>query len=48
MREGAIWSKLDHPNILPLLGFVDDDIGFQPFGAFVSPVSCQLKLLVSN
>ncbi|PVF94190.1 kinase-like protein [Serendipita vermifera] len=37
MREGAIWSKLNHPNILPLLGYVDDDVGFQPFGAFVSP-----------
>ncbi|PVF94191.1 hypothetical protein CPB86DRAFT_54194 [Serendipita vermifera] len=36
MREGLIWSKLDHPNILPLLGFADDD-SFQPFGAFVSP-----------
>jgi hypothetical protein len=39
MREGLIWSKLDHPNILPLLGFVDDDEAFQPFGAFISPVS---------
>ncbi|PVF94196.1 kinase-like protein [Serendipita vermifera] len=36
-REGFIWSKLDHPNILPLLGFADDDKGFQHFGAFISP-----------
>ncbi|PVF94193.1 kinase-like protein [Serendipita vermifera] len=36
-REGLIWSKLNHPNILPLLGFADDDKGFEPFGAFVSP-----------
>ncbi|PVF94185.1 kinase-like protein [Serendipita vermifera] len=37
MREGFIWSQLNHPNILPLLGFANDDPGFQPFGAFVSP-----------
>ncbi|PVF91075.1 kinase-like protein [Serendipita vermifera] len=36
-REGFIWSRLDHPNILPLLGFANDDKGFGPFGAFVSP-----------
>jgi hypothetical protein len=41
-REGLIWSNLNHPNILPLLGFVDDDPGFEPFGAFVSPVSRNL------
>ncbi|PVF94696.1 kinase-like protein [Serendipita vermifera] len=36
-RERWIWSTLDHPNILPLLGFADDDPGFEPFGAFISP-----------
>ncbi|PVF91693.1 kinase-like protein [Serendipita vermifera] len=36
-REGLIWANLNHPNILPLLGFVDDDEWFKPFGAFVSP-----------
>lgn len=35
-REAIIWLKLDHPNVLPLLGFADDE-DFQPFGAFISP-----------
>jgi len=30
---------MQHPNILPMLGFANDDELFQPFGAFVSPVS---------
>jgi hypothetical protein len=38
-RERRTWSVLRHPNILPLYGFADDDEHFQPFGAFVSPVS---------
>ncbi|PVF91224.1 kinase-like protein [Serendipita vermifera] len=35
-REAIIWLRLDHPNILPLFGFADDE-DFQPFGAFISP-----------
>lgn len=29
---------LQHPNVLPLYGFVEDGGFFQPFGAFISPV----------
>ncbi|PVF94365.1 kinase-like protein [Serendipita vermifera] len=36
-REAIIWHRLQHPNILPLLGFVDSE-EFQPFGGFVSPL----------
>ncbi|PVG01332.1 kinase-like protein [Serendipita vermifera] len=35
-REGVIWATLNHPNILPLIGFTDNE-SFLPFGAFVSP-----------
>jgi hypothetical protein len=33
---------VNHPQILPLLGFADDEELFQPFEALVSPVSIQL------
>ncbi|PVG01327.1 kinase-like protein [Serendipita vermifera] len=36
-REGVVWAGLQHPNILPLLGFAEDEDLFQPFGAFISP-----------
>ncbi|KIM30203.1 hypothetical protein M408DRAFT_328275, partial [Serendipita vermifera MAFF 305830] len=36
-RERRTWGGLRHPNILPLLGFAQDDELFQPFGAFISP-----------
>ncbi|PVF94188.1 kinase-like protein [Serendipita vermifera] len=36
-REAKIWSTLDHSNIVPLLGFVDDDETLMPLGALVSP-----------
>ncbi|KIM30254.1 hypothetical protein M408DRAFT_328305, partial [Serendipita vermifera MAFF 305830] len=36
-RERRAWSALNHPNILPLYGFADDDELFQPFGALISP-----------
>ncbi|KIM30182.1 hypothetical protein M408DRAFT_56274, partial [Serendipita vermifera MAFF 305830] len=35
-RERRTWGALDHPNILPLYGFVDDEEVYQP-GALVSP-----------
>ncbi|PVG01330.1 kinase-like protein, partial [Serendipita vermifera] len=36
-REGTIWATLNHPNVLPLLGFAEDENMFLPFGAFISP-----------
>jgi hypothetical protein len=33
---------LDHPNILPFYGYAND-AHFQPFGAFLSPVSLVLR-----
>jgi hypothetical protein len=36
---------LDHPNILQFYGFIEDDERFQPYGAFVSPVSSSFDLL---
>ncbi|PVF94187.1 kinase-like protein [Serendipita vermifera] len=33
----AIWSTLDHPNIIPLWGFVENDESRMPYGALVSP-----------
>jgi len=38
-RERTTWGTLDHPNILPLYGFADDEELFQPSGALISPVS---------
>ncbi|KIM30176.1 hypothetical protein M408DRAFT_328262 [Serendipita vermifera MAFF 305830] len=35
-RERRTWGALNHPNILPLYGFVDDEEVYQP-GALVSP-----------
>jgi hypothetical protein len=37
-RERRTWGALNHPNILPLYGFADDEDMFQPFGALISPV----------
>ncbi|KAG8766213.1 hypothetical protein FRC16_007745 [Serendipita sp. 398] len=35
-REAQVWSRLSHPNILPLYGLcMDSDFG--PFGALISP-----------
>ncbi|KAG8812252.1 hypothetical protein FRC17_002114 [Serendipita sp. 399] len=35
-RESKVWSRLSHPNILPLYGIcMEDDFG--PFGALISP-----------
>ncbi|KAG8811645.1 hypothetical protein FRC17_002369, partial [Serendipita sp. 399] len=35
-RESTIWAKLQHPNVLPLLGVcLGDDFGL--YGALVSP-----------
>ncbi|KAG8808702.1 hypothetical protein FRC18_004893, partial [Serendipita sp. 400] len=36
-RERTVWGELDHPNILPLIGYAEDDERFEPFGALVSP-----------
>ncbi|KAG8830157.1 hypothetical protein FRC17_005330 [Serendipita sp. 399] len=36
-RERTVWAMLDHPNILPLYGFAEEDARFQPLGALVSP-----------
>jgi hypothetical protein len=41
-REGVIWATLKHPNILPLLGFAEDEALLQSLnalGVFVSPAS---------
>ncbi|KAG8780744.1 hypothetical protein FRC15_009318 [Serendipita sp. 397] len=38
-RERAVWGALDHPNILPCIGYAEDDEQFEPFGALISPVS---------
>ncbi|KAG8848205.1 hypothetical protein FRB91_011032 [Serendipita sp. 411] len=35
-REMDVWWKLEHPNIVPLLGYVD---GFGPLHSPISPVS---------
>lgn len=35
-RERRTWGALNHPNILPLYGYVDDEDFYQP-GALVSP-----------
>ncbi|KIM25259.1 hypothetical protein M408DRAFT_222637 [Serendipita vermifera MAFF 305830] len=37
LRERTAWGALDHPNILPLYGFADDNKLFEPFGALISP-----------
>lgn len=46
-RERKVWEALEHPNILPFYGYANDE-DFQPFGAFLSPVSflprCGIKL----
>ncbi|KAG8806256.1 hypothetical protein FRC17_005102, partial [Serendipita sp. 399] len=36
-RERVIWKALNHPNILPLVGYAEGDAHFEPFGALVSP-----------
>ncbi|KAG8832890.1 hypothetical protein FRC18_004471 [Serendipita sp. 400] len=36
-RERAVWGALDHPNILPCIGYAEDDEQFEPFGALISP-----------
>ncbi|KAG8825070.1 hypothetical protein FRC17_008864 [Serendipita sp. 399] len=36
-RERTVWGMLDHPNILPLYGFAEEDTRFQPSGALISP-----------
>lgn len=41
-REREIWSRLEHPNIVPLCGYTEESDLFGPFGALVSPVSCLL------
>jgi serine/threonine protein kinase len=37
-RERIIWALIEHPNILPLLGYIEE---FRGYGALVSPVSIQ-------
>lgn len=37
-RERTIWAQLDHPNILPLYGYAEDEMLFGAFGALISPV----------
>jgi len=39
-REREIWSRMEHPNIVPLCGYTEESELFGPFGALVSPVSC--------
>ncbi|KAG8838573.1 hypothetical protein FRB91_007549, partial [Serendipita sp. 411] len=36
-RERRVWAMLEHPNILPLLGYADEEEMFQPLGALISP-----------
>jgi hypothetical protein len=38
-KERITWALLDHPNILPLLGYIENDPYFGELGALVSPVS---------
>ena len=47
-RERRIWATLDHPNILPLYGFTDDEELFQPFGALISPVSWLVSRILTK
>ncbi|KAG8831845.1 hypothetical protein FRC17_002497 [Serendipita sp. 399] len=35
-RERVIWGALDHPNILPLIGYAEGDERLEPFGGLVS------------
>ncbi|KAG8818021.1 RHO1 GDP-GTP exchange protein 2, partial [Serendipita sp. 399] len=37
LRERVIWGALNHPNILPLIGYAEGDERFEPFGALISP-----------
>jgi hypothetical protein len=34
-----VWADMDHPNIVPLLGYTSESELFGDFGAFISPVS---------
>ncbi|KIM22653.1 hypothetical protein M408DRAFT_282468 [Serendipita vermifera MAFF 305830] len=36
-RERLVWASLNHPNILPLYGYAEDDERFGQFGALISP-----------
>ncbi|PVG00589.1 kinase-like protein [Serendipita vermifera] len=36
-RERITWALLEHPNIIPLLGYIENDSRFGSFGALVSP-----------
>ncbi|KAG8821831.1 hypothetical protein FRC17_009726 [Serendipita sp. 399] len=37
LRERVIWGTLNHPNILPLIGYAEGNERFEPFGGLVSP-----------
>jgi hypothetical protein len=37
-RERELWAALQHPNIVPLYGYVEDEQMFGLFGALISPV----------
>ncbi|KAG8833186.1 hypothetical protein FRC17_011185 [Serendipita sp. 399] len=37
LRERVIWGKLNHPDILPLIGYAEGDERLEPFGGLISP-----------
>ncbi|KAG8789014.1 hypothetical protein FRC15_000561 [Serendipita sp. 397] len=37
LRERVVWGALDHPNILPCIGYAEDNERFGPYGAFIAP-----------
>ncbi|KAG8754138.1 hypothetical protein FRC14_005356, partial [Serendipita sp. 396] len=37
LRERVVWGALDHPNILPCIGYAEDNERFGPYGALVAP-----------
>jgi hypothetical protein len=38
-RERAVWARLNHPNVIVLYGYTKAIEAFDPYGAFISPVS---------
>jgi hypothetical protein len=40
-RELELWAGLQHPNIVPIYGYAEDEKIFGPFGALISPVGKQ-------
>jgi hypothetical protein len=45
-RERELWAALEHLNIVPFLGYAEDERTFGLFGALISPV--RYSLLHSN